>query len=516
MKVLRNFSRLFTGIIFIFSGFVKLIDPLGSAYKFTDYFTAMGLESFSSVALAFAILMSIAELIIGIALVFNLLPKIAAWLLLLFMAFFTPLTLWLAVANPVSDCGCFGDALILTNWQTFYKNLIILAFTLIVFWQRKNYKPIYNSFTQWTLSILFSIIALLISLHCLYNLPFIDFRPYHIGANISEGMSIPIEEINNKDMYESRFVYEKNGEQKEFDAKNLPDSSWKFIDAKHILIKEGYKPPIHDFTIEPVFIPEYSPEPIVEDYVNPWDMKFIFSKNNETILCTLDSLPDNSWKFENFNHKTNIKIENFNLYFLSPEGEEIICKINALPEEKCEFLDAEYISDEQSNFLLKYGEDISLNVLKDTTYTFFAVMTLLNEANEKHLDKLNEISKFCNENNYKFYCLTASNLEEITAFIEKYKPNYQFYNTDPITLKTIIRANPGLVLVKNGTILNKWAARNIPSPDKLHNDLTANSITKHQKEKNKYINLIFILGGLLFISLFNNFYKYLKINRYIN
>src|SRR5690554_3015268 len=290
MKFLRNFSRLFTGIIFIFSGFVKVIDTLGSAYKFTDYFVAMHLDFLNEGALVFTILMSIAELIIGIALVFNLLPKIAAWLLLLFMAFFTPLTLWLAVADPVSDCGCFGDAIILTNWQTFYKNLVILAFTIIVFWQRKLFKPAYNLFNQWALTIAFTIASFVLTLYCLYNLPIVDFRPYHIGANIQEGMQIPEEEKENVDIYESVFIYEKNGEQKEYSETELPDSTWTFVNADHKLVKKGYEPPIHDFTIEPIFVPGYSPEP-ENKYVNPWDLEFEFTKDGETITCDLDSLP---------------------------------------------------------------------------------------------------------------------------------------------------------------------------------------------------------------------------------
>ena len=514
MKFLRNFSRLFTGIIFIFSGFVKVIDPLGSAYKFTDYFVAMHLDFLNEGALVFAILMSIAELIIGIALVFNLLPKIAAWLLLLFMAFFTPLTLWLAVADPVSDCGCFGDAIILTNWQTFYKNLVILAFTIIVFWQRKLFKPAYNLFNQWALTIAFTIASFVLTLYCLYNLPIVDFRPYHIGANIQEGMQIPEEEKENVDVYESVFIYEKNGEQKEYSETELPDSTWTFVNADHKLVKKGYEPPIHDFTIEPIFVPGYSPEP-ENKYVNPWDLEFEFTKDGETITCDLDSLPDQSWNFKKIIYNTKLNPDNLKLYFLNEEGEEIIANIKDLPDNNSIFLDAEYIDTENENFLLKYGEDITNQVLEDESYAFFAIMTLLDEVNEKHLDKVAQISEFCKNNNYKFYCITASNLEEVSAFINYHKPNYQFYNMDPITLKTIVRSNPGLVLVKKGTVLNKWAAKNIPAPEQLHNDLTANSITKHQKAKNKYIYLTYIFGTLLFMSLFHGFYKYLKTNRYI-
>lgn len=514
MKVLRNFSRLFTGFIFVFSGFVKVIDPLGSAYKFTDYFVAMNLEFLSSIALIFAILMSIAELIIGIALVFNLLPKISAWLLLAFMVFFTPLTLWLAVFEPVSDCGCFGDAIILSNWQTFYKNLVILAFTIIVFWQRKRFKPIYNQFYQWALSITFTIASFLIALHCLYNLPIVDFRPYHIGANIEEGMLIPEEEKDNIDIYESVFIYEKDGEQKEFSETNLPDSTWKFLNAEHKLVKKGYEPPIHDFTIEPVFVPGYSPE-AEEVFINPWDFEFEFAKEDETIICDLENLPDQSWKFMKIIFEENINPDNLELYYLNSEGEEIIANISNLPDNNFIFLDAEYINEENENFLLNYGEDITNQVLEDNSYAFLLVMTLLNEVNEKHLEKVKKVAEFCQKNNYKFYCLTASNLEEISEFINNHQPNYQFYNTDPITLKTIVRANPGLVLIKHGTILNKWAAKNIPSLEELSNDLTANSITTHQKSKNTYIYLTYILASLLFMSLFHIFYKYLKKNRYI-
>ncbi|MDD3685314.1 MAG: DoxX family protein [Bacteroidales bacterium] len=516
MKVLGNFSRIFTGLVFIFSGFVKVVDPLGSAYKFTDYFTALGLDFLAPAALTLAIIMSVAELVIGIALLFNLFPKLAAWGLLLFMGFFTPLTLWLAVANPVSDCGCFGDALILTNWETFYKNLIILAFTAVVFIYRKRFKPAWNPFFQWSLGIFFTLASTVLAFHCLRNLPVIDFRPYHIGANIPEGMTVPEDQKDNKDVYESTFIYEKDGKQQEFTADKLPDTTWKFVDAKHTLLKEGYKPPIHDFTIEPVFVPGYSAEPVEEVYVNLWDALFIFSKDGETLTCTLDSLPDNTWQFEVVEYETELNPEFINLSYLNAAGEEEMFNISSLPGADYIMLDAIYSAPEAESSDLPYGEDVTATVLADTTYTFFAVMTKLSEANEKHLGKLNDIAKFCKTKGYKFYCLTASNLDEITEFTKKHKPEYMFCNTDPITLKTVVRSSPGLVLVKNGTILNKWAAKNIPTVDKLNRELTAYSITDHQKDKNDYKIIIFILSTLLFMSIFNSTYKWLVKNKYIN
>lgn len=516
MKVLRNFSRIFTGIIFIFSGFVKVIDPLGSAYKFTDYFTAMNLEFLIGGALVFAVLMSVAELIIGIALLFNLVPKLSAWGLLLFMGFFTPLTLWLAAANPVSDCGCFGDALILTNWQTFYKNLIILAFTIIVFISRKKFKPLYNNFFQWSLGIGFTIAATILSIYCLRNLPVIDFRPYHIGANIPEGMIIPEDQQEDKDIYESTFIYEKDGKQQEFAPDNLPDTTWNFIDAKHVLVKEGYKPPIHDFTIEPLFVPGHSPEPVEEIYVNLWEAEFIFSKDGETIHCTLDSLPDNSWKFNQADYESELNSDFIILTFLAADGSEKVFNINSLPTSDYILLDAEYIPETMASSNLPYGENVTATVLEDTSYYFFAVMTSLGEANTKFLDRVNKAAQFCNKNGYKFYCLTASNLEETTAFVEQNKPDYQFYNTDPITLKTIVRSSPGLVLVKNGTIINKWAGRNIPNFENFSKELSAYSISEHQNDKDLYKEIIFLLSTLLLMSLFHIFYNWLTKNKYIN
>lgn len=138
MRLVKNLCRIIVGIVFIYSGFVKGIDPLGSDYKFTDYFNAFGMGWMNATTLFFSFALSLAEFLIGIALLFNLWVSRMAWGSLLFMAFFTPLTLVLALTNPVSDCGCFGDAMILTNWQTFWKNIILLLLAIMIFVYRKE------------------------------------------------------------------------------------------------------------------------------------------------------------------------------------------------------------------------------------------------------------------------------------------------------------------------------------------------------------------------------------------
>jgi uncharacterized membrane protein YphA (DoxX/SURF4 family) len=513
MKALRNFSRIFVGFIFIFSGFVKVIDPIGYAYKFMEYFEAMHLTFFADGSLVFAILMSIAELVLGIALTFNLLPKISAWAALLFMTFFTPLTLWLAVANPVSDCGCFGDALILTNWETFFKNVIIDVFVVIIFVNRKKYKPAYISLFQWMLGICFAIASYILAIYCLRNLPIIDFRPYHIGANIMEGMSVPESEKNNVDIIESYFIYEKDGVQETFDITSIPDSTWKFVNARHKIIKEGYKPPIHDFTVEPVFVEGHS-QSQQNDYINLFDYTFEFVSDEESNTFSIDELPDNSWEFISV-IPNDIDPALINIFYLTPDGETETFSITNLPSEDYVFLDAIY-ENINTNFKFNYGEDIAPQILTSENYAFFLVTTYLEEFNTKYLDKINDIAMFCEEKGYDFYCLTGSGGSKIKEFADKHNPIFNFYNTDPTTLKTIIRSNPGLVLTYKGTILDKWADRNIPSIDNLKSDLMANSITKHQKNNETNINYMYILALLMFMSLFHALYLKLKHKNFIN
>ncbi len=492
-----------------------MVDPLGSAYKFGDYFTAMHLEFLNEAALLLAIFMCAAELIIGISLLFNLVPKIVSWGVLLFMGVFTPLTLWLAVANPVSDCGCFGDALILTNWQTFFKNIVIDVFVVILFWQRKKFKPAYGPFWQWTLGFVFAGFCFWLTLYCLNNLPVIDFRPYHIGANISEGMVVPDEEKDNVDVYESVFIYEKNGEQKEFNETNLPDTTWSFVDAEHRLVEEGYRPPIHDFTIEPIYIPGYSPEPVEETYVNLYDAEFVYTKDDISEIYTVESLPDSTWSFEEIVYESELDPALVNLYYLTPDGGEETFTVNNRPGIDYIFLDAEYPI-ETSGVSIPYGEDITDLVLADENYFFFVVMTHVDDANSENLEKINEIAAFCEQESYNFYCLTASNAEEIQEFVKENDPIYNFYNTDPITLKTVVRSNPGLVLLKKGTVIDKWSSKNIPDVNDMRKDLMGRSLSIQKANTENNIALTYALALLLFMAIFHIIYTWLVQNKYIS
>ena len=248
-NTLRILRWLF-GAVFVFSGFVKAIDPLGGSYKFQDYFAAMGLESLSSFALILAVLLSALEMVIGLNLIAGIRLKETSWVALLFMLFMTGLTFWIYRSNPVHDCGCFGDALIISNKVTFYKNIVLLAMIIAIIVLRKHHTPTLKPLSECIL-VVFSFFGVMTLSHFKYHyLPMVDFRPYKIGANIPEGMKIP--DGAPRDEYATTFIYQKNGVKKEFSLNNYPakDSTWKFVDQKTVLIKEGYKPPIHDFSIQ--------------------------------------------------------------------------------------------------------------------------------------------------------------------------------------------------------------------------------------------------------------------------
>lgn len=241
--------QILAGSIFIFSGFVKAVDPDGFAIKLSEYFLAFHLEFLDFLSYPIAIFFSSVEFMIGLNLIFRLRMRFTAWLLLIFMLFFTLLTFFLALTNPVTDCGCFGDFVKLTNWETFGKNVILFIPTLVIFIFRKRFNPKFSIWQEWFLSFVNFLLPAFLSLYCLKHEPIIDARAYKTGTSIPDKMSIP--EDAPVDQFEITMIYEKNGVQKEFSETEIPwqDTTWKWVDRKEKLISRGYEPPIHDFAI---------------------------------------------------------------------------------------------------------------------------------------------------------------------------------------------------------------------------------------------------------------------------
>lgn len=399
-----NICRFVLAVVFIFSGFVKAVDPLGSFYKIQDYLTAFGLSAWmpSYLPLFVGVLLSSAEFCVGIFLFLGIRRKISSTLALLLLSVMTPLTLYLAFANPVSDCGCFGDAWVLTNWQTFGKNIVLLAAAIVVFRTRKLIIRFVTLKMEWMISMYTILFVFALSFYCLEYLPVLDFRPYRIGINIKAGMEIP--KGKKPSTIETRFILEKAGQRKEFTLDNYPDSTWTFVEARTVVTKKGYEPPIHDFEI--------------------------------TDLAT--------------------------------------------------------------------GEDITGQVLADKGYTFLLVAHRIELADDSNIDLINEIYDYSIEHGYAFYALTSSPEEKIAEWREKTGAEYPFYEMDDITLKTIIRSNPGLLLIKEGTILNKWSHNDLPDEYVLTDSLDKLALGQQKYENNwhtmGYVLLWFIIPLMLVIG----------------
>ena len=363
MKVIVNICRFIVALVFIFSGFVKAIDPMGTQYKIEDYVKAAGLGDVLCnqwLTLATSVLLSAVEFCIGVLLLFAIHRRLISKLAVAMMSVMTIITLWLWIANPISDCGCFGDAIHLTNGQTLLKNIVLLACALVIAWKPLCMMRFISKTNQWIVMNYTVLFILGSSIWSLYDLPMFDFRPYHIGANIPQGMEIP--EGEKQPEFETTFIMEKDGVKKEFTLDNYPDSTWTFVDSKSIQVSEGYVPPIHDFSI--------------------------------------------------------------------------------------------VRSDD--------GEDITEQVLACEGYTFLLVSPHLEQASDTNFGEIDQLYEYAQEHDYPFYCLTASNEGAIERWKEITGAEYEFCTTDEITLKTIIRSNPGLVLIKQGTVIRKWSHNSLP------------------------------------------------------
>src|SRR5690606_23399869 len=193
MKILVALARIIVGVLFIFSGFIKLNDPIGFAFKLEEYFSpsVLNLEFLAPFALVLAVALVIIELVLGVMLLIGYLPKFTTWALLLMIIFFTFLTFYSAYFNMLTDCGCFGDAIPLTPWQSFYKDVILFILILLLFFKREYITPLFaRASHKWIVFVSF-ILCLGFGYHVLMHLPMMDFRAYKVGNNIEEKMSVP-------------------------------------------------------------------------------------------------------------------------------------------------------------------------------------------------------------------------------------------------------------------------------------------------------------------------------------
>lgn len=380
MKIVGIIARIIIGLVFVFSGFVKGVDPWGSAIKLNDYFTAFGWDFMLPYSFFIGSLMNVAEFIIGFSLLIGVKVKLGSLGALIFMAIFTPLTFYLAIANPVSDCGCFGDAIKMTNWETFYKNIFITALVLLVFFRRKKFKPLASCTKEWMIVSVGLAIIVFTTWYSYSYLPIIDFLPYKKGNNIPALMTVP--EGYPTDKYDQFITLNDTSTGKNIDVTvdvYSNDSTYWGMGTKYKyvsisepkLVSKGYQPPIHDFTI-------------------------------------------------------------------------------------VSYMD---------------GVDLTDIILADSSYSFLLVSYKLPKADVSHLKEIDELARWAFSQGYRFICLTSSTGEDLASFKEKYNPPYDFYMTDETTLKTMIRANPGLVLLKSGTIIDKWSQNAIPTPDQLQKEI---------------------------------------------
>lgn len=355
MNILTQIIRIIVSVTFIFSGFVKLVDPLGSAYKFGDYFASdvLNIEFLIPYALPFSIVLILIEVMLGVMLLIGCKVKLTVWSLFVLTLIFLFLTWYSAYYDKVSDCGCFGDALKLSPWDTFYKNVILIVLIIFLIFKIYDIHPLLSvSFVE-RVSFTLLVIFIFISFYVLRHLPIIDFRPYAVGENITKGMLVP--EGAQQPVFEDIWIYNVNGKDKTYTTQekpwNIKDAT--FVDRKTKTIKVGYEPPIHDFIME------------------------------------------------------------------------------------------------------RDGEDITGQLLQEEKL-LLVVMYDLSKTNRKGLSKLKKISDKALQNGYLVYGFSASSEKDFLKIKNEYNFDFDQLFCDETTLKTIIRANPGIVILDKGTITGKW------------------------------------------------------------
>ncbi len=365
--IIVNVCRLVVAATFIMSGYVKGIDPLGTQYKLQDYAAALHLQEYMPdwLTLWGAVALAAFEFTLGVLVMFAIRRRVVSKVLAALMVVMTAITVWIYIADPVKDCGCFGDAITLTNAQTLAKNIVLLACTAAMAWWPLAMPRLISKSNQSIVINYTAVYILVTSMACLYRLPVFDFRPYHVGADLRKGMEIP--DGAEQPEFATTFIMRKGGVTKEFTLENYPDSTWEFVDSKTVQTKKGYEPPIHDFSI--------------------------------TLATT--------------------------------------------------------------------GEDITQEVVNDPGYTFLLLSPHLENADDSNFGDIDQIYEYAAEWHIPFYCLTASTEKGINRWRDITGAEYPFAITDETTLRTMIRSNPGLMLLKDGKVIRKWSHNELPKQTEL-------------------------------------------------
>lgn len=370
LLLLTNLCRLLLAAVFIVSGFVKAVDPKGLLYKLQEY-AAVFLPDVAiddACLLMVALILSAAEFVLGAMLFMGTCRRFSAIAVLAVMLLFTPWTLVLAIWNPVSDCGCFGDAFLLSNWATFFKNAVLLMMAAFLWVKRSRIVRFISTRGSWMVTLFALCYIGSVQYNGLVHLPIMDFRPFAVGADLNEGVrDIPAE-------FKLIYRYEKDGEVLELDSENAPDSTWNYLGTRSDMINAGVPP----------------------------------------------------------------KIENF--YFSGMER----------------------------------GDDISDKLLADTNYICLLVIADVATADESRADKMNDIYDYCVDNKIEFYALTSSLDDDVERWKKYTGAEYPFYSADNLLLKTMVRSNPGLLVVKGGKVVSKWNVKD--APELYSTDVEADSI----------------------------------------
>ena len=357
MKILANISRLLVALVFLFSGFVKGVDPLGTAYRIEDYFVAFGTDWAIPLSLFLSIFLCAVEFTLGAALLFNFRLKLMAWPLLLMMVFFTLLTLNDAIYNPVPDCGCIGDALKLTNWETFYKNVVLIVLVIIIFVYRNKYKSVFVPKIDYIGILIIFLAFSYFSFHQYRHLPVIDFLGWKKGTDL-----VP----DNPGLAKTYLTYRNKatGATKEYLSADLP---WK----------------------DTIFMKE-------------WEF--------------VDQRIDDSGV---------IKGHNLKIFDTA-------------------------------------GSDYTESIINNPDYQFIVASYNLGESSRKGFEKIDRFYGEAIKDGHSLVVLTGSLPDEIADFKKGLHPDLEFYNADDTELKMIVRANPGIILLKDGIVIDKWHWRDLP------------------------------------------------------